>query len=128
MRFYLGTGKYTPTAAVGGDMGWTPPFIRQWESICINWNRFVHTNNSRLNKRIFTWAHSKASYVCKNYMFLVKSHFVDLQLEQYCDITMKTHKDLFIKDVTDKMLNRFKHEWKVISTNSQVYVVQVIIN
>ena len=27
MRFYLGTGKYTPTAAVGGDMGWILPFL-----------------------------------------------------------------------------------------------------
>ena len=25
MRFYLGTGKYSPNAAVSGDMGWQPP-------------------------------------------------------------------------------------------------------
>ena len=25
MRFYLGTGKYTPNAVVSGDMGWQPP-------------------------------------------------------------------------------------------------------
>ena len=36
MRFYLGTGKYTPTAAVYGDLGWNTPFIKQWKCICIH--------------------------------------------------------------------------------------------
>ena len=61
MRFYLGTGKYTPTAAVYGDMGWIPPFIKQWKCIGNLWNRNVHTNVTRLNKRIFVWAHRKAN-------------------------------------------------------------------
>ena len=34
MRFFLGTGKYTPTAAVSGDMGWQPPVQQQWKAIC----------------------------------------------------------------------------------------------
>ena len=31
MRFYLGVGRYTPTAAVAGDMGWIPSVVRQWK-------------------------------------------------------------------------------------------------
>ena len=29
MRFFLGTGKYTPNATVFGDMGWQPVHIKQ---------------------------------------------------------------------------------------------------
>ena len=29
MRLFLGTGKYTPTAAVSGDMGWNPALVKQ---------------------------------------------------------------------------------------------------
>ena len=29
MRFFLGTGKYTPNASLYGDMGWQPPLIKQ---------------------------------------------------------------------------------------------------
>ena len=28
MRFYLGVGRYTPMAAVVGDMGWIPSAVR----------------------------------------------------------------------------------------------------
>ena len=28
-RVFLGVGKYTPNAAVNGDMGWTPPIVKQ---------------------------------------------------------------------------------------------------
>ena len=61
MRFYLGTGKYTPNAAVSGDMGWQPPSIRQWNAVCEYWYRVTVMANSRLNKRIFLW-HFMTSY------------------------------------------------------------------
>ena len=38
MRFFLGTGKCTPTVAVSGDMGWDPALIKQWKCICRYWN------------------------------------------------------------------------------------------
>ena len=33
-RFYLGVGKYTPNAAVQGDIGWCLTNINQWSCIC----------------------------------------------------------------------------------------------
>ena len=36
----LGVCKYTPTAAVAGDMGWLPCIVSQWKSISILWSRF----------------------------------------------------------------------------------------
>jgi hypothetical protein len=34
MRFFFGTGKYTPDAAVQGDMGWKPIIVKQWKAVC----------------------------------------------------------------------------------------------
>jgi hypothetical protein len=33
MRFYMRVGKYTPNDAVAGDMGWKPPYVKQWTNI-----------------------------------------------------------------------------------------------
>ena len=53
MRFFLGVGKYTPTAGICGDMGWASPLIRQWKCVCILWARYSVLPDSRLNKHIF---------------------------------------------------------------------------
>ena len=55
MRFFLGTGKYTPTAAVSGDMGWQPAQIKQWKCVCNYWNRMIHMHSGSLNRRVFVW-------------------------------------------------------------------------
>ena len=36
MRFFIGTGKYTPKAAVFGEMAWRPAEIKQWKCISAN--------------------------------------------------------------------------------------------
>ena len=65
--FYLGVGKYIPNGAVQGDMGWCPPNINQWSSICRLWCRLVNmfTNTPfpiatrhtlhRLKAELFIW-------------------------------------------------------------------------
>ena len=42
MRFFIGTGKYTPTAAVFGNMAWEPPIVKQWKCISSHWARLVY--------------------------------------------------------------------------------------
>ena len=49
MRFFLGIGKYTPTAAVSGDMGWTPAFDKQWKCIEITGTEWYIIRNSSAN-------------------------------------------------------------------------------
>jgi hypothetical protein len=39
--FYLGVGKYTPNAAVNGDIGWTPPYVRQMIAVSSHWYNTV---------------------------------------------------------------------------------------
>ena len=51
-RFFLGVGKYTPNAAVNGDVGWSPPIIKQWKSVLKQWLRLNSLENSRINRTI----------------------------------------------------------------------------
>ena len=80
MRFFLGVGKYTPVAALQGEMGWELSIVKQW--ICIG--RFLVrtscTTTSRINKRIALWASHKASSQCKNWFYVVRKRFLDLQV------------------------------------------------
>ena len=88
MRFFLGTGKYTPNAAVSGDMGWQPVPTKIWKSICIYWSRMVHMDEGRINKRIFAWSDKKAGRGCKNHTFQVKENLRKLGFGQYSNVRM----------------------------------------
>ena len=72
LRFYLGTGKYTPTAAVTGDMGWHPAFVKQWKRVCYHYRRHLTMNSSRLNERIFIWSYRKSNRCSYNVRKVLK--------------------------------------------------------
>ena len=71
-RYFLGVGKYTPTAAVQGDMGWYVPLHKQFLGVARFWCRMYNMNNTRLNKQIFTWSRNKSSLKCKNAIFHIQ--------------------------------------------------------
>jgi hypothetical protein len=37
---FWGVGKYTPNAAILGDMGWKPIFVKQWGAVTRQFCRF----------------------------------------------------------------------------------------
>ena len=96
MRFFLGTGKYTPAAAVSGDMGWQQAHVKQWKYICIYWNKMVHMQPSRLNRRVFKWSDDKSGSGCKNHNFCIKENFRKLGLGQYSDVTANISRNKLI--------------------------------
>ena len=55
-RYFRGVGRYTPNAAVNGEMGWKPVKLKQWASVCRLWCRLVSMPSERINKRVFMWA------------------------------------------------------------------------
>ena len=71
MRFFLGVGRYTPTAGACGDMGWTSLLIRQWKCICNLWTRYSVLPESRFNKRIFLYTVRASNYRCNNWPFRI---------------------------------------------------------
>jgi len=50
---FMGVCKYTPNLSVAGDMGWKPPFVKQWTSVLCHWRRVCNIDNVRPNKGVF---------------------------------------------------------------------------
>ena len=111
MRFFLGTGKYTPNAAVCGDMGWEPTHIKQWKSVCLYWHRMVHLDGSRINKRVFCWSDRNAGRGCKNHNFLVKEKFKKAGLESFCNIRENFSRNALISQVIEATKTEFVDDW-----------------
>jgi hypothetical protein len=86
-RFFLGVGRYTPNAAVMSDMGWTPIYCTQWKIISSEWCKLVNMEQNRTNRKMFAWADevSLKSKSVKNWNYVVRKHFTDLELADYCN-------------------------------------------
>jgi len=56
MRFFLDYGKYTPNAAVFGEMSWNPISVEQWKSVCNHWHRCLNFKDFPMNKKLFEWS------------------------------------------------------------------------
>lgn len=110
IRFFLGVGKYTPNAALLGEMGWDPSYIRQLECIVRHYKRISNTNASRLNKRIALWADSLASLRCKNWFYIVQKRILELGVEFPLDILHPISSSSICK-VKAAAMSEFKAMW-----------------
>ena len=91
-RYFLNVGRYTPNAAVAGDIGWTPVITKCWKSVLTFWCRNVNMDNSRLNKKVFYWSNNKSGNRCKNWHFRVCKLLKDFDSSKLCDISMEISK------------------------------------
>ena len=57
MRTILGVGRVTPIAAMYGDLGWTPPHVRQKLEVVKFWLRLCKIPNNRTVKKVFDYDH-----------------------------------------------------------------------
>lgn len=120
MRFFLGVGKYSPNAAVSGEMGWQPPVVRQWKHISGFWARLANTDNSRLNKRVALWANAKSTSY-KNWFYYVKRQFADITLMDYCNLSIPIHKHNLVDSVENAVMEKYVTDWST-SINSVIGV------
>ncbi len=109
-RFYLGVGRYTPTDAVLGDLGWTPISISQRETVLRHWKRLVTMDNTRLNKKIYKWSDKCSAPGCKNWNYKVRKLFHDNECGDLCS----TERILpgTIDKICGNLLAKFKLEWR----------------
>ena len=110
MRYFLGVGKYTPSAAVLGEMGWIPCQVRQWKVVVSFWSRLSCTTSTRVNKRIALWAFSKANQ-CKNWYFCVQNMLRKLRLHNVSDISNPISKLHIVRTVQEKLMANFVNDW-----------------
>ena len=52
-RYFLGTGKYTLTATIAGDMGWMPTVVKQYKCICNQWARYINMPDDKSKQTYF---------------------------------------------------------------------------
>ena len=107
MRYFLGVGKYTPIAALYGELAWQPPQIKQWESVGRQWHRFQKMEHSRINYKIFAHFLSKSSWQCEFNKYMIK-----LGLSEY----VRSCGNLSSKNVCDEIVNKsmtvYIEEWR----------------
>ena len=110
MRVFLGVGKYTPTAALHGELGWEPCISRQWLCIGRHVARKSCTNSSRLNKRIALWASAYASPRCRNWFFVFAKRCKELNLNFDVNISCPISK-IFVNSLHSAILQEYKVNW-----------------
>jgi hypothetical protein len=62
---FLGKGKYTPNAAVYGEIGWNPIIVEQWKEMGNHLAQTPCLRESRMYKKIFNWAFNRKGEKCK---------------------------------------------------------------
>ena len=65
-RFFLGVGRYTPSSAVLGDLGWLPVQVNLWINLIREWCRLHALDSSRLNYKIFRYALEQRVYFIRS--------------------------------------------------------------
>ncbi len=111
MRFYMGVGKYTPNDAIAGDMGWKPPYVKQWTNIFRHWSRCTKMENNRLNSKVFKWSIRKGSYKIKNWSYLVMEMLKCYNMERFCNINQYILDKNTIFHLEEEMFNKYKTDW-----------------
>ena len=113
LRFFLGVGKYTPVAALQGDMGWEPSIVKQWTCIGRFLVRMSCTANNRINKRIALWASAKASSRCKNWFYVVRKRISDWQMNIELNINQTIGYNI-VQNLQAAVMGEFKNSWYMI--------------
>ena len=65
-RYFL--GRYTPNAAINGDMGWLSPEHRQCMCVTRKWCRLVNLDESLLASKIFQTHLAQCNANCKTWL------------------------------------------------------------
>lgn len=112
-RYFLGVGKYAPNMAVQGDTGWTPAFISQWISISRQLCRYSIMADSRINKKIFTWACQEAKKNCRNPLYRIMKFLKDMGRQEWItNLDQGLDKDYVINEVTTYLMDRHVDRWR----------------
>jgi hypothetical protein len=107
----MGVGKYTPNHAVAGDMGWKPPYVKQWTNIFRHWSRCTKIENNRINYKVFKWSIRKGSYKIKNWSYQVMEMLKCYNMERFCNINQYILDKNTIYHLEQEMFTKYKTDW-----------------
>ena len=110
-RYFLGVGKYTPVAALRGDLGWSDPKHRQWMGVSRQWLRLCNMTDTRLNKQVFLWAHTQAQQRKKNWVFRAQRFYRDLGMANLLDVNSGFNVRSELKEVDMLLSHKCVQDW-----------------
>lgn len=110
-RYFLNVGRYTPNAAVCGDIGWKPMISTCWKSVILNWCKLVNMDQSRLNRKVFAWSNVKCGNTCKNWNFRVWQMWKKYNCDRFCDINTPVQKKDILSVILPNVENDFIDRW-----------------
>ena len=103
-RYFLGLGKYAPTPAVSGDMGWLAPRHKQWLCVMRKWLRVLYMDNSLLTKKIFLHSMNQSNSSCRTWFYRVKQFLISIDQEHmFCARDLNARLVLPVIDANLKM-------------------------
>lgn len=105
----MGVGKYTPNLAVQGDMGWRPPFVKQWSNVFRHWSRLCKMNFNRLNRKVIKWSNLYGFKRIKNWCFRECNQFQSIGFNEYLNIDIYPSKSI-INMIEGVLFENFKHD------------------
>ncbi len=74
-RYVMGVSKYTPNAALQGDMGWKTAGHRQKVSVLRLWLRVMNMDREMIASKVFWHSYTLAQGRCTNWCFLTIKMF-----------------------------------------------------
>ena len=121
-RFFIGVGRYTPNAAVNGDMGWNKPIIKPWSSVINNWIRIKKMDEGRINKNVMDpylelpndWAVLNKGPSCKNATYRLSKQFTESGIEYIFNVEDSSFiSKCYVKTEIQGMVeNKIMEKWR----------------
>jgi hypothetical protein len=104
-RYFLCVGRYTPSAAVRGELAVLTPSERLWKVVMKQWCRFYNLDNSRSNKQIFLWAVHEGR-TKTNWCTRVQRKFGDV-----VNIHNNSATEMVLNSVSEALAQQVNDEW-----------------
>lgn len=110
-RFFLGVGKFTPNAAVEGDMGWIPAEVRQWNNVIRLWGRFKLMDTSRIKYKVFRWAEANKTR-SKNWHYRFDKHLQLINCSNFVTENVNGNIRQMLMSCETAYLDIYVNKWK----------------
>jgi hypothetical protein len=108
MRFVLGTGKYTPSSAVAGEIGWDQVYVKQLKCVGNFWCKLSNMGQNSVNFKISKYLESRN---CSNWHCRIKNLFIKFGCVDFSDCTLPLNKNLVVDTIVKNAMDVLIDEW-----------------
>ena len=125
-HFFMGVGQQAPVAAIQGDMGITPPLIRQYGEILRQYSRLQLMPKNRVNYKVYNYVKikkikkNKRSIRKRGWVGRVEKIWDDMGIREQLNLYSDRERQYFLKEEAmakhifkwENNLEREEAKWK----------------